>query len=350
MVASRPPCSRTASASGDGTRPVRRRRMPALAGPVERSDPSTAARLPTEPGPRRSSALPGADRAPGSPSRSGRDRRSCCSCSTGSGWDAARGAPRRSLPSSARWPAARSPRSPRRPPRPRSRRSPPGWRRSSTGSSGFRMRVDGARAQRPALAASPTAAARPTRSGAAPHRVPRPPGPGGDARRSSARPGSPRRTCAAAGSSAGARPSVLVEHCRRLVGRGERFVYAYYPGVDTVAHEFGLHDEYFRAELAFADELVGRLLDALPAARDARSSPPTTAQVHVGDDWIDAHAARASSYAVLRGRGPVPLPLREQGRAPTSCSRPRARRVRRTWRGCARATSSSTRAGSGPAR
>src|SRR4051812_16738506 len=33
--------------------------------------------------------------------------------------------------------------------------------------------------------------------------------------------------------------SVLVEHCRRLVAAGERFVYAYYPGVDEVAHEYG---------------------------------------------------------------------------------------------------------------
>ncbi len=36
--------------------------------------------------------------------------------------------------------------------------------------------------------------------------------------------------------------SGLVEQCVRAVAAGERFVYAYYPGVDTVAHEFGLHD------------------------------------------------------------------------------------------------------------
>jgi hypothetical protein len=35
--------------------------------------------------------------------------------------------------------------------------------------------------------------------------------------------------------------STLVEQCRRLVGDGERFVYGYYPSVDTVAHEYGLH-------------------------------------------------------------------------------------------------------------
>jgi hypothetical protein len=68
--------------------------------------------------------------------------------------------------------------------------------------------------------------------------------------------------------------STLVEHCRRLVAAGERFVYAYYPSVDTVAHEFGLHDSYFVAELRAIDRLVGDLRDALPG---------TTALVVVSD-------------------------------------------------------------------
>lgn len=59
--------------------------------------------------------------------------------------------------------------------------------------------------------------------------------------------------------------STLVEHCRRLVAAGEGLVYAYYPGVDSVAHEFGLHDEFFTTELAFVDGLVGDLVSALPA-------------------------------------------------------------------------------------
>jgi hypothetical protein len=86
-------------------------------------------------------------------------------------------------------------------------------------------------------------------------------------------------------------PTVLVEHCRRLVSHKERFVYAYYPGVDTVAHEFGLHDDYYREELAFADALVGRLLDALPS----HATLVVTAdhgQVHVGDNWIPLHPLR----------------------------------------------------------
>jgi hypothetical protein len=58
--------------------------------------------------------------------------------------------------------------------------------------------------------------------------------------------------------------AVLVEQCRLLVAAGERFVYAYYDGVDKVAHEFGLHGSFYRAELASVDRLVADLLAALP--------------------------------------------------------------------------------------
>ncbi|HWS46911.1 MAG TPA: alkaline phosphatase family protein [Acidimicrobiia bacterium] len=58
--------------------------------------------------------------------------------------------------------------------------------------------------------------------------------------------------------------ATLVEHCVRCVSAGNRFVYAYYAGVDTVAHEFGVHDSAYRRELGHADRLVAELRDALP--------------------------------------------------------------------------------------
>ncbi|GMU79214.1 MAG: phosphodiesterase [Acidimicrobiia bacterium] len=58
--------------------------------------------------------------------------------------------------------------------------------------------------------------------------------------------------------------STLVEHLRRLARGADPFVYAYYPGIDEVAHAYGLHDGYHAAELAAADRLVGDILDALP--------------------------------------------------------------------------------------
>jgi hypothetical protein len=58
--------------------------------------------------------------------------------------------------------------------------------------------------------------------------------------------------------------AVLVEHVRRVVADGQRFVYAYYDGVDKVAHAHGLQNGFLAAELSETDDLVGRLLDRLP--------------------------------------------------------------------------------------
>jgi predicted AlkP superfamily pyrophosphatase or phosphodiesterase len=58
--------------------------------------------------------------------------------------------------------------------------------------------------------------------------------------------------------------AMLVEHTLRCVEAGERLVYAYYPGVDTVAHEVGLRDRAYARELAATDRLVADLRDALP--------------------------------------------------------------------------------------
>jgi hypothetical protein len=59
--------------------------------------------------------------------------------------------------------------------------------------------------------------------------------------------------------------STLVEHVRNLTRGGATFIYTYYPGIDEVAHEFGLHDGYYTAELAATDRLVAAVLDVLPA-------------------------------------------------------------------------------------
>ena len=139
---------------------------------------------------------------------------------------------------------------------------------------------------------------------------------------------------------------MLVEHCRRLVGHDERFVYAYYPGVDTVAHEFGLHDEYYLAELAFADELVGRLLDVLPS----HATLVVTAdhgQVHVGDNWIPLHPLR-EMFKYCAGEGRFRYLYANKGAAAELLE---ARATSSgTRRGSSRATSCSTRAGSARAR
>ena len=56
--------------------------------------------------------------------------------------------------------------------------------------------------------------------------------------------------------------SSLPLQIRRLLGAGEPFVYAYYDGIDKVAHEHGL-DEYYDAELVAVDRLVADIASEL---------------------------------------------------------------------------------------
>lgn len=58
-------------------------------------------------------------------------------------------------------------------------------------------------------------------------------------------------------------PSTMVVEVRRLLAAGEAFVYAYYDGLDKVAHEHGLGERYAE-ELRFADRLVADLVAELP--------------------------------------------------------------------------------------
>ena len=58
-------------------------------------------------------------------------------------------------------------------------------------------------------------------------------------------------------------PALLVHEVARLIDEGEPAVYAYYDGVDKVAHEYGLGSAY-DAELAFVDRMVADLLAAVP--------------------------------------------------------------------------------------
>jgi predicted AlkP superfamily pyrophosphatase or phosphodiesterase len=56
--------------------------------------------------------------------------------------------------------------------------------------------------------------------------------------------------------------STLVTEVRDALRRGEPFVYAYYDGIDKVAHEYGL-DDHYGAELVATDRLVADLLAVL---------------------------------------------------------------------------------------
>ena len=80
-------------------------------------------------------------------------------------------------------------------------------------------------------------------------------------------------------------PAVLREQVRIALAEDARVVYAYYDGIDKVAHPHGLHGPYFTAELGDTDRLVSELLDIVP--RDgALVVTADHGHVEVGPDQI----------------------------------------------------------------
>lgn len=93
-------------------------------------------------------------------------------------------------------------------------------------------------------------------------------------------------------------PATLVEHAARAVADGAPVVYAYYPGVDSVAHEFGLHDDVYRRELRAADRIVADLLSVLPPTA-ALLVTSDHGQVQMERDaWIDLSALDPMVHAM----------------------------------------------------
>ena len=118
--------------------------------------------------------------------------------------------------------------------------------------------------------------------------------------------------------------------CRRWSPAATPFVYAYYPGVDEVAHAFGLHDAFYPAELAAADRLVGDA--ARRAARDAALLVTADhGQVHLGPEAGRTLAPLHALVDDLRGRRSLPLPARAAG-ACRRAAAPRRERARRSGR------------------
>ena len=62
--------------------------------------------------------------------------------------------------------------------------------------------------------------------------------------------------------------SAIAVEIRRQLAAGERFVYAYYGGIDKTAHERGF-GEFYDAELRFADRLVADVARRAAVGRGA---------------------------------------------------------------------------------
>ena len=96
-------------------------------------------------------------------------------------------------------------------------------------------------------------------------------------------------------------PSALPVEVGRLLREGAPFVYAYYDGIDKVAHDRGFGDHY-DAELAASDRLVADVAAALPPGA-ALVVTSDHGQVHVGDATITLDADVLADVELLSGEG-----------------------------------------------
>ena len=100
-------------------------------------------------------------------------------------------------------------------------------------------------------------------------------------------------------------------------------MYAYYDGIDKVAHEYGL-DSYYDTELVFVDRMVEYLVQNLPAGV-ALVITADHGQVDVGDrvfppdPSVLAHVAQQSGEARFRWLHAVPGAARDLLDAATAC-------------------------------
>jgi predicted AlkP superfamily pyrophosphatase or phosphodiesterase len=96
--------------------------------------------------------------------------------------------------------------------------------------------------------------------------------------------------------------STLVTNVSRLLADGEPFIYAYYEGIDKVAHEYGLKGPHYLAELAFVDRLVGELIEVLPQGA-ALVVSSDHGQVQVGNDVVILHPEVSNLMELQSGEG-----------------------------------------------
>ena len=95
--------------------------------------------------------------------------------------------------------------------------------------------------------------------------------------------------------------AVLVHEAVRLIAEGETAVYAYYDGVDKVAHEYGLGTAY-DAEVAFADTLVADLISAAPSGTSIMVSADH-GQVDCTDGLVEIDSEVMAHVQQLSGEG-----------------------------------------------
>ncbi len=87
----------------------------------------------------------------------------------------------------------------------------------------------------------------------------------------------------------------------KLLADGERFVYAYYGGIDKIAHERGF-GPYYDAELELADRLVGEMLDVI-GSDAVLLVTADHGQVEVGNNIVEPSADMLRGVTLQSGEG-----------------------------------------------
>jgi hypothetical protein len=124
-------------------------------------------------------------------------------------------------------------------------------------------------------------------------------------------------------------PSGMAVEVQRLLRDGERFVYAYYDGVDKCAHIFGFGAHY-DAELVAADRLVADLRAALPEGA-ALVVTADHGQVEVGGAVTPVDPAVASESFMMSGEGRFRWLHARPGRADALAEAARDRYHEEAW-------------------
>ncbi|MFA5564773.1 MAG: alkaline phosphatase family protein [Acidimicrobiia bacterium] len=93
--------------------------------------------------------------------------------------------------------------------------------------------------------------------------------------------------------------STLVVEVDRLMRQGEPFVYAYYDGLDSVAHEYGF-GEHYDAELRAVEALVNDVLAVLPRGATLLISADH-GQIQTGDNLVEPHPEVLTETAMQSG-------------------------------------------------
>ena len=95
--------------------------------------------------------------------------------------------------------------------------------------------------------------------------------------------------------------ATMAAEVERFLRQSEPFIYAYYDGLDKVAHEYGLGDHY-DAELSWLDILVDRILSRLPRGA-ALVVTADHGQVEVLDEAIHLSSDVLSNCSLQSGEG-----------------------------------------------